>query len=62
MAKKIYNYCSQFPIVHSISGNRDTLRRFVRVKAMEFCFDNTEDLNSCLSEVTINEVIDMLRN
>ena len=60
MAKKIYNYCSQFPIVHSISGNHEALRRFVKVKALEVGMDNA-NIESCLDEETIEAVVDMLR-
>lgn len=60
MATKIYNYCARFNI-SAIKGNPETLRRFVRVKALEFGMENADDIGQCLNEVTINTVINMLR-
>lgn len=61
MANKIYSYCSKFPAVSAISGNYEALRRFVKIKALDFGICNDEDIQSCLNEETINAVINMLR-
>lgn len=60
MATKIYNYYARFNI-SAIKGNPETLRRFVRVKALEFGMENVDDIGQCLNNETINEVVNMLR-
>lgn len=60
MATKIFMYCKQFP-VSVLSLDNAALRRFVKVKALEFGMDNSEDINVCLSDANINAVINMLK-
>lgn len=61
MANKIYSYCSKFPAVSAISGDYEVLRRFVKIKALDFGICNDEDIQSCLNDETINTVVNMLR-
>ena len=59
MATKIFMYC-KFP-VSILSWDSAAIRRFVKVKALEFGMDNSEDINVCLSEENVNAVINMLK-
>ena len=60
MANAIYDYCARFN-VSAIKGNPETLRRFVRVKALEFGMAYADDIRECLNNETIDAVINMLR-
>ena len=59
MAREIYKYCLRYKIA-AISGNSEALRRFVKVKALEYGIDNA-NIEKCLDEETIEAVVDMLR-
>lgn len=56
MAREIFNFCQNYSFISQISDNA-TLRRAVRIAAMEFAIEKGKAIDECLNSETINEVI-----
>lgn len=58
MAREIYEYCKNYSFIDQVYES-GTLRRAVKLAAMEYALDNGKPLSECLNSATINEVINI---
>lgn len=59
MALGIYKICSTKGWF-KYAKDKDTIRRGVRLAAMEYCFDNRLELVDCLAKETVDSVVQMI--
>ena len=60
MATKIANYCRNHFDFFALIEDRATMRRAAKLAALEYAMETASDFNACLSEDTINSVINKL--